>query len=333
MARTKQVQRNIHGRSGSIAATSPKSKKTNTKSVKERRLKNFVEMLYKFGAKFNVSVAALMGEDLSSNISVAGVGFVLGKIRKKSQIHKINFISPPTLGSYCVNMEVAKNLQMSERIRPDELKVNEVNEVDMEVVSDVELSGEVAMEVVSDVGLSGDQVESSSAQVLGASLIGPNKTAERAGKSTKDSGAVKSAKNSGAVKSANDSGAVKSAKDSGAVKSPKDSGAVKSAKDSGAVKLAQDSGAVQSAKDKEAGSSESFFEFSQTVGLSSKLKLKKPKKKVEFERSKPPASSIFRFEKNGNKGDKGPVEEGKQAEQKLPAVKTYRPPLKSSHII
>ena len=39
-------------------------------------------------------------------------------------------------------LQVAKNLQMSERIRPDEPKVNEVDEVDIEVVSDVGLSGD-----------------------------------------------------------------------------------------------------------------------------------------------------------------------------------------------
>lgn len=82
------------------------------------KVERYIERVYKFAAKYNVSATVVIAKPGSSEVIVAGVGNSLGMLKRRRQLYTFCFIPPNTNGKYKINMDVSKKLEMSESIQP-----------------------------------------------------------------------------------------------------------------------------------------------------------------------------------------------------------------------
>jgi len=101
-----------------LVSPSTSVKRDRTKEYENTKIKDYIAKVYKFAAKYNVSAAIIIKRPGSSVLTVAGVGFALGKIKKRKQIYKLDFIPPTQKGTYIPNIGVCRNMEFSEVIKP-----------------------------------------------------------------------------------------------------------------------------------------------------------------------------------------------------------------------
>jgi len=94
--------------------------KRETKRNISRKRERLCNRMYKFSQRWCVSAMVVFGIEESSNILVAGSGFLLGKL-KGDHPSQVTFFPPQVMGNYTPSIQVMEHLVMSDSILKEEI--------------------------------------------------------------------------------------------------------------------------------------------------------------------------------------------------------------------
>jgi len=109
------------------------SKLSQANLLKERRQNRLIGRLYRFCSRWGVSGTMIIGMPLTTNVTVAGCGFLLGKLNTRHP-SQIIFSPPKTSGSMVPSIQVLENVILSESV-----KIEDIIETEPEVQEELSM--------------------------------------------------------------------------------------------------------------------------------------------------------------------------------------------------